>query len=159
MAVGVKAWSTTAASNSNADSNINWTEGQLAPTVNNSARAVMAAVAALYDQLGGALTVGGSANAYTITNASPGTWSAYAAGDVIMFKANHTCSGASTLNVDALGAKTIKTADGGDVVSGDIVSGGLYLLAYDGTNFQIVNTIGGGSYQPLDATLTALAAL
>lgn len=159
MAVGVKNFSTTAATNATADSNINWAENQAPSTVNDSARAMMAALAAFYDQIGGALTVGGSSNAYTITNASPGTWAAYANGDLIMFKANHTNSGAATINVDAIGAKTIKTADGGDVVSGDIVSGGFYLLAYDGTNFQIVNTIGGGSYQPLDATTTAIAAL
>lgn len=159
MAAGLKAWSTTPASNASADANVNWSEGQLAPTLNNSARAMMAALAAFYDQIGGAATMGGSSNAYTITNNAVGAWSSYASGDIIMLKANHTNSGAATVNVDALGAETIKTADGGDVAAGDLVSGGFYLLAYDGTNFQVINTIGGGSYQPLDATLLAIAAL
>ena len=45
MATGIGAWSTTAATNSSADSNINWAEGQAPSTVNDSARAMMAAVA------------------------------------------------------------------------------------------------------------------
>lgn len=119
----------------------------------------MAELKAFLAAMGGSATYAGSSNAYTITNAAAGAWSAYAAGQLIALKANHTNSGASTVNVDGLGAKSIKTCDGGDVVSGDIVSGGIYLLSYDGTNFQVLNTLGGGSYQPLDATLTALSAL
>lgn len=155
----IYSWSTTAASNASADGTINFAENQAPSTVNDSARSLMARVAAWVDTLGGALTYGGSSNAYTATSPSGHALTAYAAGIVYMLKANHTNTGAATLNVDGLGAKSIKTADGGDVIAGDIVSGGLYLLAYDGTNFQIVNTIGGGSYQPLDATLTAWGAL
>lgn len=46
MATGLKNWSTTAADNDDADSTINWLEGQLPSTVNNSARAMMAVLAA-----------------------------------------------------------------------------------------------------------------
>ena len=159
MAVGVKAWSTTASSNANADSNINWAENQLAPTLNNSARATLAAIAALYDQIGGGTTVGGSSNAYTITNAATGAWSSYATGDLIMLIANHTNSGASTLNVDGLGAKAITKNGTTALASGDLVSGGAYLMTYDGTRFVLVGEVSGGVYQPLDATLVALAAL
>lgn len=45
MATGIGAWSTTAADNDDADTDINWQEGQGPETVNNSARAVMRAVA------------------------------------------------------------------------------------------------------------------
>lgn len=45
MATGIGAWSTTAADNDDADTNINWAEGQGPETVNNSARAMMAAQA------------------------------------------------------------------------------------------------------------------
>jgi hypothetical protein len=156
MAVGVKSWSTTAANNATASSAINWAEGQLAPTLNNSARALMAEVAAWRMQFGG-ISYGGSGNAYTATNNAVGTWSAYAAGDFIGLLANHTNSGAATINVDGLGAKNIVTNDGGSLVSGDITSGALVLLVYDGTSFQLVGSFASGSYQPLDATLTALA--
>ena len=45
MATGIGAWDTTAANNDDADTDINWAEGQAPSTVNNSARAMMAAVA------------------------------------------------------------------------------------------------------------------
>lgn len=160
MAVGVPSWSTTASSNASADSNINYAEGQAPSTLNNSARAMMAALKAYFDGIGGAATYGGSSSDYTITNAATGAWSSYAAGQVIALKANHTSDDtAVNVNVDGLGNKRVKTCDGGDPQIGDLVSGGIYLLAYDGTNFQILNTIAGGAYQPLDALLTALAAL
>jgi hypothetical protein len=159
MAVGIKSWSTTALDNGTADANVNFAEQQAPSTYNDSARALMAAVKAFTLALGGGITYGGTGNAYTATNETPGVWSAYEAGDVIGLKANATNTGAATINVDGLGAKAIKTADGGDVVSGDIVSGGLYLLAYDGTNFQVLNTIAGGAYQPLTANGTAFGNL
>lgn len=43
MASGKGSWSTTASDNDDADSNINWMEGQAPSTVNGSARAMMAA--------------------------------------------------------------------------------------------------------------------
>jgi hypothetical protein len=156
MVVGVKSWSTTAAANASASSAVNWAEGQLAPTLNNSARAMMAEIAAWRMQFGG-ITYGGAANAYTATNNAVGTWSAYAVGDFIGLLANHTNSGAATINVDGLGAQSIVTNDGGSLVAGDISSGALVLLLYDGTRFQLVGSFASGSYQPLDATLSALA--
>lgn len=45
MATGIGAWDTAAANNDDADTDINWAEGQAPSTVNNSARAMMAAVA------------------------------------------------------------------------------------------------------------------
>jgi len=159
MVVGVHNWSVTAGANATADSNVNWSEGQLAPTVNNSARAMMAAQKAYSNTISGGITFGGAGNAYTATNDAVGAWSAYGAGLLIALKANHTNSGAATINVDGLGAKSIVTSDGGALIAGDIVSGGIYMLAYDGTNMQVLNQLAGGSFQPLDATLTALAAL
>lgn len=160
MAVSVYAWSTTASSNGSASSAVNFAEGQTPASLNNSNRAQMAEIAAWLLALGGGVTYGGSSSDYTVTNSTPGVWSAYATGQVIALKANHTNDDTTVnINVDGLGNKRIKTNDGGDPAIGDIVSGGIYLLAYDGTNFQILNTIAGGSYQPLDGDLTAIAAL
>lgn len=50
MATGIKSWSTTASSNDSADSSINWLEDQAPSTVNNSARAMMAAIRTQYQQ-------------------------------------------------------------------------------------------------------------
>lgn len=163
MAVGVqKAWSVTASSNGNSDTNANWAEGMLAPSINNSARANMAAIKGWSNQISGGCTCAGSSNAYTITSdAAAAISTAYAAGMMFMLKANHTNSGAATLNVDGVGDVAITTSDGGDVVAGDIVSGGLYLLAYNSTGprFELIGSFAGGAYQPLDADLTAIAAL
>lgn len=156
MAVGVRSWSTTAASNGNADASINFSEGQSPPSLNNSARALMAAVKALYNTIGGGITYGGSGNTYTATNDTPGVWSSYAEGDFIGFEPNATNSGAATLNVDGLGAKSIVKSASTALSSGDLVQGAFYLLRYDGTNFCVIGTAGA---QPLDATLTALAGL
>lgn len=49
MASGLKSWSTTAGDNDDADSSINWAENQAPSTVNNSARAMMAATRAWYE--------------------------------------------------------------------------------------------------------------
>ncbi len=45
----IRAWSTTAADNDDADAAINWLEGQLPSTANNSARAMMAAVRGTFE--------------------------------------------------------------------------------------------------------------
>lgn len=160
MAQGIQSWSTTAADNGNADANINYVEGSgfKMPAINNSGRAVMSALAAFYDAIGGGCTYGGSSNAYTVTQPAVGAWSAYAEGLIIGLEANHTNNGAATVNVDGLGAKSIVKSANTAVASGDIVSGAFYLLRYDGTNFQIVGGAA-ATFQPLDATLTALAAL
>ena len=50
---GVPLWSTTAASNANADPAVNWAEGMAPSAVNDSARATMASVAKWRDDLYG----------------------------------------------------------------------------------------------------------
>lgn len=46
-------------------------------------------------------------------------------------------TGASTINLNGLGAKDIKKNVSTALSAGDIVAGGIYDLTYDGTNFQI----------------------
>ena len=165
MAAGVqKAWSTTAASNASADANINFAEGQTPASLNNSARAEMAAVKAFANQILGALTSGGSANAQTLTSDAPGAIStAYAAGMGFVFRAGYTNSGACTLNVDGVGAKSIKKGGAlAALAANDIVAGGIYFVVYQATGdcFVLLNPESGQiAAQPLDATLTAVAAL
>lgn len=127
-------WSTTAASNATADPNIGWAEGQLPSTVNNSARAMMAATARFKKDIDGSLTTAGSANAYTLTINN--TWTAYANGQIISFKANFANTGAATINVTnadttALGAKAIRAPGDIALLSNQMISGGRYFLQYD----------------------------
>lgn len=80
----------------------------------------------------------GSANAYVLTLSPVPT--AYAAGQEFEFTANFTNTGTSTLNVNSLGAITIKKLDGTVVLaSGDIVSGMSYKVKYYGGVFQLLS--------------------
>lgn len=109
------------------------------------------------DALLGAITTAGSANAYTLTTGL--SLAAYVAGQSFDIKASFSNSGAATIDVDAIGAKSITKNGTTALVTGDIVSGNIYRISYDGTQFQLVGTTGTGVYQPLDATVTAFAAL
>jgi hypothetical protein len=97
----------------------------------------------------------GSTNAYAITlSPAPGS---YTAGQNFIVKAASTNTGSATLNVNSLGAKTIKKLDGAtNLASGDIVSGQIFVVEYDGTNFQLVspvaNASGGGGGIPTNFT-------
>lgn len=90
----------------------------------------------------------GSADAYV---AATPTLAAYAAGNIVSFKANHQNSGAATLNVNGLGAKAIKKLDGTTALAaGDIQSGQVIHVVYDGTNFQMITPVGQASAQDVD---------
>lgn len=164
MAVGVlDAWSTTAGSNGSASSAVNFAEGQTPASLNNAARALMAEVKGWANQIGGAKTSGGAANVQTLTSDAVAAISAYAAGMAFVFKAGYSNSGACTLNVDGVGAKSIKKGGAqAALAANDIVAGGIYFVAYEasGDCFVLLNPESGQiAHQPLDATLTALAAL
>lgn len=102
------------------------------------------------DKLLGAITTGGSGAAYTLTSGQ--SLAAYASGQGFWINASFTCNAAATLNVDGLGAKAITKNGTVATVSGDIISGNIYRVVYDGTQFQVVG-------QLVDATLNALSAL
>lgn len=58
---------------------------------------------------------------------------------LLVFKATHTNSGASTLKINSLTAKTLKDVDGGAVASGDITNGSVCFVYYDGTDFYLLS--------------------
>lgn len=127
-------WSTTAGNNGAADPSINYAEGQLPGTLNNSNRSHMAAIARDRKDTNGSLTSGGSGSAYTLTVNS--TITAYATGHRFSFKANHTNNGPATLNVTnadaaALGVKAIRGPGDTALTAGQIISGTRYDVVYD----------------------------
>lgn len=64
-------------------------------------------------------------------------FTAYNTGMVINFKADVSNTGSATVNVDTLGAKTLKkmTAAGkANLDTGDIIANGIYFAIYDGTD-------------------------
>lgn len=88
--------------------------------------------------------------------------SAYQAGQKFTFKTVATSTGSVTLNVNSLGAKTIKKRDiaTGTVIAleaGDIVNGGIYSVRYDGTDFQLVSTDAGGGSAGMELLAVATA--
>jgi hypothetical protein len=98
-------------------------------------------------------TVGGTANAITLTHSIPVT--SYGAGLGLSVKIATTNTGAVTINVDGLGTKNAYKMSGGSLVAldaGDFVSGGIYWLTYDGTQFQVDGIIEAVDTFPAAAT-------
>jgi hypothetical protein len=85
---------------------------------------------------------GGAASVYTIS-LTPAP-SAYAEGQRFAFKATNANTGSSTLNVNTLGAKTIKKYKDGaqsNLETGDILASQMVDVEYDGTDFQMVSPV------------------
>lgn len=71
---------------------------------------------------------------------------AYVAGQRFVFKAANNNTAAVTLNVNGLGAKSIKKNGGVDELGvDDIVAGQVVAVQYDGTNFQVVSASSGAT--------------
>lgn len=68
---------------------------------------------------------------------------AYATGNTYYVNFTNANTGVATINVNSLGAKSLKKAGGAALSSGDIVAGTIYRIVYDGTNFQLdISNIG-----------------
>jgi len=83
----------------------------------------------------------GSANAYAIAPTPAIT--AYTTGQMFSFKAANGNTTTSTLNVNSLGTKNIYVSKNGALAAlsnGDIVTGQIVVVQYDGTEFQMVTT-------------------
>ena len=131
--MSVYQWSTSAASNSSADANIDWSEGQLPSTVNDSARAMMAALAAMVRDQGGYATLGGSGNTFTLTLSQTMTSKVPA---LLGFFATRSNTGAVTMNVDSTGAFPLRQVSGTELVSGQIVSGSFYIISWNSSTSE-----------------------
>jgi hypothetical protein len=79
-----------------------------------------------------------SASATTYTCTTIPTMTALTKGDEVIFTSvNQNNSGSATLNVDSIGAVTIKKwQNSTSLAAGDLQSGAAVLLIYDGTNFE-----------------------
>lgn len=119
----------------------------MAPSgVNDTMRQMMGASKRAFDRdhAGAWCTVGGTANVVTLTYTTAPT--AYIQGQKFAWKATAANSGATTVNVNALGAKSVfKKSSAGAIacVGGEIQTGDLVELEYDGSQFQIM---GGASF-------------
>lgn len=124
----VNKWSTSANSNSNADSTVNLPEGQAPGSLNDAARAMMAAIAKKRDDDSGGIATGGTSTAYTITTNQ--SFAALADKLTVTARMSATNGAAPTLNVDSLGAKDIHGVSGTAIAAGRLLSGGVYKFVY-----------------------------
>jgi hypothetical protein len=148
-------------------------DGQTIPTVNlpmgtyrhtnvgnGSARNDYAAIGQVQDAAviwGG--TAGGTANAITVS-LSPAI-TAYTAGMVIRFINGASANtGATTLNVNGVGAVALNKGDGTTALAaGDLPAGHIVTVIYDGTRFRLVGVFSGyGATLGVSATAAAARA-
>jgi hypothetical protein len=95
-------------------------------------------------------TAGGTANALTIFVSGPPT--AYAEGQRFAFVVASNNTGAATLAVNGLAAKSIRRPNGSTLAAGDLAAGTLVAVTYDGTNFRLVSD-GGPWTKVVDAAI------
>jgi microcystin-dependent protein len=146
-------WSQTAASDATADSTINWAEGQAPSSINDSARAMMAATAKYRDDIAGAIVTAGTSTAYTVSSYEAFDTLVHLNGQMIAFTP-HTTNGATvTLNVDSLGAKPLRTSPGMELLAGTIIQGTPYVAVYNNLDgaFYLRNFFGNPYNVPLGA--------
>jgi len=121
-------WSTTAGDN-NASPPDGWPEGQSPSSVNNCAREMMAAIKRSWNDDHPVNESAGSNSAYTLVTSASST--AYATGDMYVFRANHASVGTSTLNVNGVGARIIKKFGNQDTIADDIKANQVVQVAYE----------------------------
>jgi len=125
-------------------------DGQSTPTANitmggykitNLAAGTAAADAVRFSQLqgGSTSTYITAAGADTITGTVTPTLTAYATGQQFSFVAAGTNTTAVTLNIDGVGAKAVTRAGTTALAAGDILTGQVAIVEYDGTQFQLLD--------------------
>jgi hypothetical protein len=128
----IRAWSTVAASNANSDAAIASSDTQAPNTVANNIRSIMAAAKKQMNDVGGALTAGGTANALTVTTNQVLESGQLTGGLALLVKAASTNTSATvTFTPDGLTAGGIKRADGSALAVGSIQAGMFLVLVYN----------------------------
>lgn len=102
---------------------------------NATARNEYAAMGQVQDGVATYLTSVAGTN--TITATAPFSMSAYVTGQKFLFKVAGNNTGATTININSIGAKTIE-CNGAALGSSQLIANRLVLIGYDGTNFQLL---------------------
>ena len=128
--------------------------------VNSSITALLGLTTPIDPNVGGspiwnATTIGGTANAITVTATRPAISSfSYTVGNIITIVPSATNTAATTINVNSLGVKNILKPSAGGIIAlagGELVIGVPSALYYDGTQFVVLNL------NPLFGTRTDIA--
>ena len=131
-------------------------EGMAPSIVNDSARALEGRLArGIKDAVEGDKDSTGSSNTYAV--AANRTIAAYYDGMRIGFHANHANSGASTLNVDGVGAKAMVTGTSTALTANQILQHQYVDVVFSasGDNFQMLTPFSGATGE--DPVLMAIA--
>jgi hypothetical protein len=145
----VTTWSLNASDNNSAPPN-GWPEGQAAASVNNCARQMMADLVREF-QVNAVRVLASVAGTNTITGSMTPDLGSYSTGMMVIFTPANNCTGATTINIDSLGAKSIVKGDGTALESGDLQASTVHFLIYDGTNFVLINPL---SFNLVNGTLS-----
>lgn len=117
----VTSYSTTAANNNSAAPN-GAPEGMAPSSLNDTIRQIMADIA-LEAQINNVKVLKSIAGTNTITADMDPELGAYSAGMMVVFTPANTNTGATTINIDGLGALDIQKESGGALIAGDLVAG------------------------------------
>lgn len=127
-------WSQTASADATADSTINWAEGQSPSSVNDSARAMMAAIAKYRDDTAGMIVTTGTSTAYAVSSYQVFQLLSQLNGQVVAFTPHATNGATVTINVDGLGAKPLRSAPSVELPAGTIIQGTPYAALYNSSD-------------------------
>jgi len=127
-------WSQTASADATVDSTINWAEGQSPSSVNDSARAMMAAIAKYRDDTAGVIVTSGTNTAYAVNTYQVFQSFSQLNGQVIAFTPHATNGGGVTLSVDGLGAKPLRSSPGVELPAGTVIQGTPYVALYNNSD-------------------------
>ena len=146
-------WSQTASADATADSTINWAEGQAPSSVNDSARAMMAATAKYRDDIAGAIVTTGTSTAYAVSSYQGFDTLAHLGGQMIAFTPHVTNGATVTLNLDSLGGRPLRSSPNVELLPGTIIQGTPYTALYNNSDgaFYLQNFYGNPYNVPLAA--------
>lgn len=120
-------------------------EGQLAPTINNGARALEGMIARHHRDNSGYTATSGSSTAYQLLTA--GSYPAHAAGMTFLIRCHVACGSAPTITINGLAAKPLRRQGGGSIVAGDIAVNQQIFISYN-TALDAYEVIGIGDNSP-----------
>src|SRR5262245_6486993 len=134
-----QSWSTTAINNGTADSSMQCPEGMARAAVNDWMRSCMAALAKYRNLTNGSITTGGTANAQTFTSGVG--YVSVPTGLIVVLKIGTGLSNtaAVTLNMDSIGAVTVKSQAGLDLAAGMLAAGTYATVLYNGANWILIS--------------------
>ena len=109
---------------------------KLTGLVDGTAATDSATVSQIQSAYGTFLTASGT---NTITATVSPSLTAYAVGQIFAFVAAATNTGAATINISSLGAKSITRLGATALIAGDLIINSVAFIVYDGTQFQLLN--------------------